>query len=622
MSATSLLIAEGSPACTNVLSLEGFVFVVSPDGKIMYISETASVHLGLSQVDLTGNCFYDYVHPADHDELGAILSLSQQPPPTNHHHSHMQYFEVERSFFLRMKCVLAKRNAGLISDGFKVIHCNGYLKFKQYSMDMGQFENCYQNLGLVAFGHSLPPSAITEIKMYSNMFMFRASPDLKLIFLDARVAQLTGYEPQDLIEKTLYHYVHPSDILILRQAHIQSLVEEWRLFISEISLELDDLWTFKINYVGAAIVDRNVTVVTSQVIDAAQAFINLWKEDTVKDYWCYELNVEEKGIQLQLDQGISASPGSPEIIDSKNTLSIKTSRHRYRQSPYDFSTEDDYSGYATAMVPPPMHGPRTSPQPEIEPNKFAHQQQFQSNGVGIIQQENGYYYKGMENRYIPRCDISNYPGYPISEPLPPQGRCHMDISNERESVHTSSGVSSCRFSPDQLTPEDSPSYGTSTSHGVMCANYSDRSDSNLSESDSDSLSHQQISPHYHHQPQPPKVQSLADGVTSDESNGSRGIERVRAPDIVENDIATSIGYDMPQVFTEQPKITDEFSTDQNVRYFRQDENEYYKSSNFYFGTLTPPFNNYQEEAGQVLTPGYTSVIVEPQQYQMARNFVH
>lgn len=31
-------------------TVDGFIFVVAPDGKIMYISETASVHLGLSQV--------------------------------------------------------------------------------------------------------------------------------------------------------------------------------------------------------------------------------------------------------------------------------------------------------------------------------------------------------------------------------------------------------------------------------------------------------------------------------------------------------------------------------------------------------------------------------------------
>lgn len=53
-------------------------------------------------------------------------------------------------------------------------------------MDISPFDGCYQNVGLVAVGHSLPPSAITEIKMHGNMFMFRASLDLKLIFLDAR----------------------------------------------------------------------------------------------------------------------------------------------------------------------------------------------------------------------------------------------------------------------------------------------------------------------------------------------------------------------------------------------------------------------------------------------------
>jgi hypothetical protein len=34
----------------NFKTLDGFLFVVDKDGKIMYISETASVHLGLSQV--------------------------------------------------------------------------------------------------------------------------------------------------------------------------------------------------------------------------------------------------------------------------------------------------------------------------------------------------------------------------------------------------------------------------------------------------------------------------------------------------------------------------------------------------------------------------------------------
>uniref|UniRef100_A0A8C6VRD1 SIM bHLH transcription factor 2 n=1 Tax=Naja naja TaxID=35670 RepID=A0A8C6VRD1_NAJNA len=161
-------------------TLDGFVFMVASDGKIMYISETASVHLGLSQVELTGNSIYEYIHPSDHDEMTAILT---------------------------------------------VIHCSGYLKIRQYMLDISLYDTCYQIVGLVAVGQSLPPSAITEIKLHSNMFMFRASLDLKLIFLDSRVTELTGYEPQDLIEKTLYHHVHGCDVFHLRYAHHLLLVK-------------------------------------------------------------------------------------------------------------------------------------------------------------------------------------------------------------------------------------------------------------------------------------------------------------------------------------------------------------------------------------------------------------
>ncbi len=154
----------------------------------MYISESASTHLGLSQVELTGNSIYEYIHPVDHEEMANILTA---PLPT-YCINHSDY-EIERSFFLRMKCILPKRNAGLATSGFKVIHCSGYLKVKQFNLDTlacygstNSAENCYQSVGLVAYGYSLPSCSITEIRLYSNMFMFRAGQDLKLLFLDSR----------------------------------------------------------------------------------------------------------------------------------------------------------------------------------------------------------------------------------------------------------------------------------------------------------------------------------------------------------------------------------------------------------------------------------------------------
>ena len=85
----------------------------------------------------------------------------------------------------------------------------------------------------MAVAHSLPPSSITEVKMFNNVFMFRASLDLKLIFLDQQVGPLTGYEPQDLIERTLYQYVHADDMNGIRAAHItrEFLLDRVLLFV-------------------------------------------------------------------------------------------------------------------------------------------------------------------------------------------------------------------------------------------------------------------------------------------------------------------------------------------------------------------------------------------------------
>lgn len=64
---------------------------------------------------MTGNSIYEYIHPADHDEMTAVLS-----PGIHHGNSALKDYESERAFFIRMKCILAKRNAGLTNGGYKV----------------------------------------------------------------------------------------------------------------------------------------------------------------------------------------------------------------------------------------------------------------------------------------------------------------------------------------------------------------------------------------------------------------------------------------------------------------------------------------------------------------------
>lgn len=57
--------------------------------------------------------------PISHSrDRGATPHVSHPAPPSLC--SSLLEYEIERSFFLRMKCVLAKRNAGLTCGGYKV----------------------------------------------------------------------------------------------------------------------------------------------------------------------------------------------------------------------------------------------------------------------------------------------------------------------------------------------------------------------------------------------------------------------------------------------------------------------------------------------------------------------
>lgn len=92
--------------------------------KICINSEIIDCNCSRIQVELTGNSIFEYIYPDDRNEMISVLSLPQNPtdlagftfPPPNSRGE----IELERAFLLRMKCILAKRNAGLVTEGYKV----------------------------------------------------------------------------------------------------------------------------------------------------------------------------------------------------------------------------------------------------------------------------------------------------------------------------------------------------------------------------------------------------------------------------------------------------------------------------------------------------------------------
>lgn len=118
--------------CSVLNTLNGFVFVLSKDGDLVYLSDNVERHLGLNHIDLLGQSIYDFSHPCDHDDIKLFLE-----PLTSAYNAAKLVPNVEdRSvvpstavmsqstgpFFIRMKCTLTNkgRNCNLKSAYFKV----------------------------------------------------------------------------------------------------------------------------------------------------------------------------------------------------------------------------------------------------------------------------------------------------------------------------------------------------------------------------------------------------------------------------------------------------------------------------------------------------------------------
>ncbi|CAK6437249.1 unnamed protein product [Pipistrellus nathusii] len=213
-------------------ALDGFVFALSQEGKFLYISETVSIYLGLSQVELTGSSVFDYIHPGDHLEVLEQLGLRTRTsgPPTSpsipssssssSSSSLADTPEIEagppaapsaraRSFFVRMKSTLAKRGLHVKASGYKVIHVTGRLRARA--------------LGLVALGHALPPAPLAELPLHGHTVVFRLSLGLTILACESRVSEHMDLGPAELVGRSCYQFVHGLDAARIRRSHLDLL---------------------------------------------------------------------------------------------------------------------------------------------------------------------------------------------------------------------------------------------------------------------------------------------------------------------------------------------------------------------------------------------------------------
>merc|ERR1719188_632008 len=234
---------------THILqSLDGFALSLNSDGRFLYVSETVSIYLGLSQVEMTGSSVFDYVHQSDHIELAEQLGVrlahqqrlvSNEDKCDSNHNSggspaipdvcypvtslmHAKTDRTtgkpsyDRAFCIRMKSTLTKRGCHFKSSGYRVVLLLGRLRPQFLHTSK---KNPPPVTGYIGLAIALPPPSVHEVRLESDMFVTRLGFDFKIAHCEPKVAELLDYSCDDLTGASLYGLCHVEDVHIIRKTH-------------------------------------------------------------------------------------------------------------------------------------------------------------------------------------------------------------------------------------------------------------------------------------------------------------------------------------------------------------------------------------------------------------------
>ncbi|XP_078726471.1 hypoxia-inducible factor 1-alpha-like isoform X4 [Lampetra fluviatilis] len=259
--------AGGSGSSLDALTLralEGFVMVLSSEGDMTYLSDNVGKHLGLPQVEMTGNSIFEFIHPCDQEELREVLAQKRGAARKGADAG------TERDFFVRMKCTITSRGktVNLKSATWKVLHCTGHMRVcgdpsgsfpdgmeqqqqqrqqhqqHQQQQQQQQLHHHHQQqqqqasprafLGapsvprassipagscLVLLCSPIPHPASIETPLDSRTFLTRHAMDMKFTYCDERITDLIGYHPKELLGRSVYEYYHALDAERVTKSH-------------------------------------------------------------------------------------------------------------------------------------------------------------------------------------------------------------------------------------------------------------------------------------------------------------------------------------------------------------------------------------------------------------------
>ncbi|KAI6215656.1 hypothetical protein M3Y94_00410500 [Aphelenchoides besseyi] len=192
--------------------MDGFVLLADSDGTILYVSESVSVFLGLTQTDLVGRFLNEFVHAQDYDELIRLSTTDCDGDEAS------TLDDFGRYLVVRMKTVISPRgrNLNLKSALYKAILC----RFRAVTTEYGRLSLFYGSSTPAGQGNSvmLANASVKGSETTNGVYMTRHTCDMRFSYVSDSLNFLLRHEARSLMGSSFYDLVHPSDVHTVAQS--------------------------------------------------------------------------------------------------------------------------------------------------------------------------------------------------------------------------------------------------------------------------------------------------------------------------------------------------------------------------------------------------------------------
>ncbi|CAF0790407.1 unnamed protein product [Brachionus calyciflorus] len=205
--------------------LDGFLFLLGQDGKFLYVTESVSSILGLSQVVMIGTHIFEYIHHDDREEFLKVLGLQTNlktgtDKNLNFLDSSISDFSNDSfedkmfgtcsgdsgkkvTFTIRFKSTLIKKNNFIKSSGWRLIQVIGRLDSSKLNPNLSS--------GFFGMGLSVETQYMCEISLSNVTFIIKLNNNFAIESIE-NLPSCLKINPLELVGSSIFHLISPFDL--------------------------------------------------------------------------------------------------------------------------------------------------------------------------------------------------------------------------------------------------------------------------------------------------------------------------------------------------------------------------------------------------------------------------